>query len=697
MTDIDKTAPLEGETTEAPDTGEDWLRTAKEAFNASTTYLDANYREQWERNVCNFRSKHPPGSKYYTDKYKSRSKLFRPKTRTAVFKNEAAFASAMFSTDDVVAVEAHDPNDPQAAAEAEIWQAIANYRLQKTIPWFRIATGAFQEAQIYGAVISKQEWDREERVTGFAPQVYGGQPMIDDATGGPVMLPMTETIKNEPKIRLLEIENARFDPAADWTDPVNSSPYFIELIPMFVVDVLQYMDLTDPETGEPYWYQYSKEEIAASRKSDNSTDGASTRSARSGGQTDKYTKEQSVKDFDIVWVHLNFMRLDDGEDVFFYTLGTEKLLSDPQPVKGSRDYPAGRPYRIGVCTIEAHQTIPASIVQMGQDLQASANDMENQRRDNVNLMLNGRYVVARNRNVDLMALRHNVPGGIVMTDDVNAVQWQQHRDVTASAYHEQDRLNADFDDLTGTFAGGSVQTNRALNETVGGMNLMSASANATTEYIIRTFVETWCEPVIQQLIELEQANEAENVRRMFVRDGAELSGARVDVRVNVGFGSTDPQKRLVRLLVAADTLAKVSPRIIQRLNDDEIIKEVFGAAGYRDGDRFIQQGNPAAGGSAEAQMTEMKLQIEQGRLQIEQMKLKLEESKALLDAQVKREKIAADTELGYAKLSDGDGISEEKAAIEREKLQTQREIAALKAANDQNELAFKADSGRQGI
>jgi hypothetical protein len=29
----------------------------------------------------------------------------------------------------------------------------------------------------------------------------------------------------------------RFDPGANWMDPVNTSPYFIELIPMYVKDV----------------------------------------------------------------------------------------------------------------------------------------------------------------------------------------------------------------------------------------------------------------------------------------------------------------------------------------------------------------------------------------------------------------------------------------------------------------------------
>ena len=53
----------------------------------------------------------------------------------------------------------------------------------------------------------------------------------------------------------------RFDPAADWTDPINTSPYLIRLVPMYVDDVLERMELEDPKTGAPKWKKYSEAEI----------------------------------------------------------------------------------------------------------------------------------------------------------------------------------------------------------------------------------------------------------------------------------------------------------------------------------------------------------------------------------------------------------------------------------------------------
>ena len=98
-------APLEGQETVDIGPGEeaaDWLAIVREAYDGSTDYFDANYRAQIERNVSNFRIEHPSGSKYHTDAYKARSRIFRPKLRAAQRKAEAAFASAMFSTTDIL-------------------------------------------------------------------------------------------------------------------------------------------------------------------------------------------------------------------------------------------------------------------------------------------------------------------------------------------------------------------------------------------------------------------------------------------------------------------------------------------------------------------------------------------------------------------------------------------------------------------
>jgi hypothetical protein len=68
-------------------------------------YFDNNYRKQWEDNLRMFQSKHPRDSKYMSEAYKYRSRIFRPKSRSVVRKNEATAALAFFSNPDVVSID----------------------------------------------------------------------------------------------------------------------------------------------------------------------------------------------------------------------------------------------------------------------------------------------------------------------------------------------------------------------------------------------------------------------------------------------------------------------------------------------------------------------------------------------------------------------------------------------------------------
>ena len=104
-----------------------WLTLAREAYDSSTTYLDANYRRQWERNLALFQSTHPSGSKYGTSQYQHRSRLFRPKTRSTIRTNEAAVAAAFFSTEDVLSVYPENDSDPEQRASARILKHLLQY------------------------------------------------------------------------------------------------------------------------------------------------------------------------------------------------------------------------------------------------------------------------------------------------------------------------------------------------------------------------------------------------------------------------------------------------------------------------------------------------------------------------------------------------------------------------------------------
>lgn len=671
--------PVEGEEFAGLEVSQpDWLAIVTEAYQNSTTYLDANYRKQYERNVANFRSNHPPGSKYHTDAYKMRSRLFRPKTRAAIRRSEAAFAEAAFATTDVISLAPLDQADKDNDRQSEFWQAILNHRLTTCIPWFLTAVGALQETKIYGVVCSRQDWDYEQRTHTVKA--------MDPITMAEVSQEVVEVVTDKPRVKLIEIENIRFDPGADWTDPVNSSPYFIELMPMYVGDVLERMEQPEGKTGEPTWNQYTRGEVlSAGRMIDLQAD--STRSAREGGNQDPKDSDTRTKEFEIVWVFRCFIRKD-GQDYEFYTLTDKLMLTDP----ASPSSPLGRPYRIGISTIEAHRAIPSGDVELGQEIQAEINDTVNQRLDNVRLVLNKGKYVRRNADTDLMTLRRSYPGRIVLTrDPVNDIREEVIPDVTGSSYAEQDRLNSDMDDLLGGFSQSSVATNRQLNETVGGMNLMAQSGNSVQGYSIRTFCETWVEPVLRDLVKLIQAYESdENIARFGQHVGVEQIDRQaltkdMNVTVSIGFGPLDPKAKVQAIMHSLQAMGAVAPWMMGSLDGEVVAREVFGAIGYRNGAKFfreIPEGPPEQPGDPMAEIKAKELQLKEQEVvmqgQIAMAKLELEREVKMAELALKNEMTMQGL---YAKLEldmDKHNLNILKEMTRREQISQQREEMALK-------------------
>ena len=235
-----------------------------------------------------------------------------------------------------------------------------------------------------------------------------------------------------------------------------------------------------------------------------------------------------------------------------------------------------RPYVMGKLNIEAHRVYPSATVELTEELQAASNDIWNQRFDNIRLSMNKRYHIRRDRNIDLDALFRSVPGGAVEMDDPDQdVRIVETRDVTGSAYQEQDRINMDFDELQGNFSASTVGGARNLNETVGGMTLLAGNTNMITEFVLRTFAETWVEPVLKQLLKLEQYYETdEHVTALAGESGGvegeegsvdfgqdevmdELLKQDVLLKVNVGMNATDPVGRVQNLLFGVGSIGQL--------------------------------------------------------------------------------------------------------------------------------------------
>jgi hypothetical protein len=694
----------------------DWLSMARDAYENSTRFLESSLRAQWERNERAFQSRHPSGSKYYSDQYKGRSRLFRPKTRTSIRQGDAALAAAMFANEDVLSVTAHDDNDKQQQASAEINKQLLQYRLTKPnskigIPWFLTCIGAGQNAQKYGVVISKQWWEYEEREdTVLVPVIdETGQPVIDEE-GRPSMREETEVtvVTDRPHIDLIEPENLRIDRGADWTDPINSSPFVILLTPMYIFEVEARMGRPNKKTGEPEWKTVPRSNLksAASRQMWDST-----RIQREGNREDSKESDIEIDEYSIVWVHENFMRWG-GRDWVYYTAGTQEILSDPVPIEEIYQHCADgdRPIKMGYSILETHKLYPSGKPQLTEGLQTEANEIVNLRLDNVKLALNKRYTVKRGRQVDLKSLLRNVSGSVTLVSDHDDVEVIETKDVTSSSYREQDRINADFDDISGGFSPSSVQTNRSMNETVGGMEMISNAGNMLQDLDLRTFIETWAEGVLAQTVKMIQVYETDETiialagkkAQLYQRFGIntvtdDLLQQELTVRINVGIGATNPREKVEKFVGAAKAITEMfGPQIMMMANAEEFIKEIFGSLGYRDGQRFFNfQGQDPKVKMLMNMLQEMQKEKERRQLEAD-TKIKVAqtgaeakimsqelESETELQVQTMRSEEAHDVEASRARTTaDAESVrAQTNMWLEQLRSMTQRNVESMKARN----------------
>jgi hypothetical protein len=646
----------------------DWLKLSQEAFESSSAYVDANYRPDWDYSIRAFRNEHAAGSKYLSPEYASRSRLFRPKTRSIIRKNEAAAASALFSNMEIVDVEPGNPDEIFNAASAAALKAVLEYRLSKTIPSFPLVMGAVQDAQTMGAVVSYQYWEYEVR--------------------------NGKKIKDKPCIELRPIENIRLDGGANWLDPVNTSPYFCDIIPMYVCDVRAMMKNKDEKTGAPKWKKFDDATILRARPDVMDT----TRKARFGKQEDPQDKESPIKEFDIVWVMRWFMRDEDGVDHTFYTLGTDEMLTDPKPIEEVY-FHGKRPYVMGYAILETHKAFKSSVPTLVRPLQQETNEVANQRIDNVKFVLNKRWIVARGRQVDVQSLVRNVAGGVTLvTDPKTDVQESNWADVTSSAYVEQDRISADLDDLAGNFTASTKVANNAVNDTLGGSKMAAMGAGIMTDYLLRTIIETWWEPALRQLVLLEQYYETDQVvlaicakhARLFPRFGIsqitdDLLMQEVNVSVNVGMGASNPNERMAKFLSATSAAVQLVNTAPPGANVPEMIKEVYSNAGYRNGARFFsEQQDPRLLKAMQV------IQQLQGALEGKQMELASKERVVAAQIQSSERIKSAELRVDAGRIAGDIRIRETENAIEAASLQLDGFIAQLEAAGIQQEQMGQA-------
>ena len=651
----------------------DYLDLSKQAYEASTAYIDGNFRKDWDYALRAFRNEHAQDSKYHSEEYKARSRIFFPKTRSIIRKNESAAMHAMFANRETVNVDPADPDNIMNVAGAACMKEVLEFRLTRTIPAYEIYLGGIQDAQTTGAVVSYQYWDYERKADG-------------------------RVVKDKPCIELRPVENIRLDAGASWINTVESTPYWCDIVPMYVCDVKGMMEQKDEKTGRPKWKKFEDDIIALARP--DSMD--ATRKARLGNIEDPHDKEQKIKHFDIVWVLRWFMRDSQGSDLTYYTLGTERLLTEVKPIDEVY-FHGRRPYSMGYAVLETHKALKTGLPVLTRSLQQATNNIGNARFDNVNFVLYKRWLVARGRQVDVQSLVRAVPGGVtLMTDPKTDVQESNWPDVTSSSFVEQDRFQAAFDDLAGNFSPSTKVANNAVNDTLGGSRMAAQGAGMMTDYLIRTVNETWWEPVLRQMALLEAHYETNEVvlgicgakAQLFPRFGMSRITDDLlmqDVLINVDAATGDPQARFQKFMMATQAALQIRASAPPGTNVEEMTKEIYANAGYRDGARFFKRGEDPRLLKAMQAIQQLQGMVKgkqlelQANQQTEAAKIQSNERIKAAELQVDRARISGDLQIRQAELA----VESQRLELEKLKLQLEAAIAEREAQSMDKELPYR--------
>lgn len=586
--------------------GIDFLGVVRQAEQQAQLYMAQVNRKAWAQSYHALHNEHFYGSKYTKPAWHNRSRLFVPKTRTAVRKDMAAVAASLFNSIDAITCLPGNDGDPRQRGAAALMEEIVNYRTDRTsgkasFPWFLVALGARMDAGVAGICVTKQSWKSKYRKT--EEESY-----LAEQADGTFEARIKEhwTIEYErPDMTLFPPENVLMHPGANWLNPAQSAAYLILKYPMTFEEIRE-----EQERPINPWLPLTEAQLRSASNLGRQ-DMEAIRRARESG-LDRYDETQTGTEFQIVWVSETFVRMN-GEDWTFYSIGDQYYLTDPQPTRVIYPEEGGeRPVTIGYGSLESHRIFPMSSVESWQPLQIETNDLRNLQLDSIKQNVMPITKVVRGKRIDLEQVKRRSSGSAIMVETPADVTFEAPPQMGIAPIQMSNELNLELDDLAGQQNYGSVETNNALGKTLGGLKLAAGAANAVQEFDIRVWIETWANPALAQIVRLEQYYESDQTvlelcgqrAQLWQKHGIDkidndLIESNITIRVSVGLGAGDPQQRLAKFQSAVqvfEPLAQAAPEFQSgqyEINIDAVAEEVFGAVGYGDGGKRFIKVNPA--------------------------------------------------------------------------------------------------------
>lgn len=312
------------------------------------------------------------------------------------------------------------------------------------------------------------------------------------------------------------------------------------------------------------------------------------------------------------------------------------------------------------CTVPSplpHRHMGLCIGDMVLDIQRIKTTILRQGLDNLYLSNNPQKVVNQNL-VNLDDVLTSIPGGIIRTDDVNAVRYEKHPFVFAEAMGGLEYMDQVRENRTGTNRYFTGIDQNALNKTATGIQTLSTMAAQRVEQIARIFgsaIEDLARIVHELVLKGGHKPDVVKLRGEWVEIDPATWRKRSDFKISVGFAAGNKDAMVTRLMMISQNqlqALQLGLPIVQPQNMYETMLELTKASDFSSPERFWTDPSSIPPQPPQPNPEMMKLEAEtvgkQAELELEQQskqaELALREKELATKAQLEQYRIEKDAE-----------------------------------------------------
>lgn len=314
------------------------------------------------------------------------------------------------------------------------------------------------------------------------------------------------------------------------------------------------------------------------------------------------------------------------------------------------------------------------------DLQKELNVRVNQEIDAIAEVLNPSFIAERNSGINEIDMRKG-PSKVLYVSNLSSIQQYPVPNISQLSVNEE-RLRQDMEEITGIQMLGSADTSSIVNrQTAEGMNILSSEKSLRTDAYIRTFNESFVEPLIEKIARLiwtysDDKNLFKGIDRSKDFD--------FNVSISAGLGATSLQSKLNGL----DSAFQKFMALQDTTKAEQTVMDSLPLLGIKNTADYFEPKTNREKREDKVKEKEAIYERQQEQYELEKRKAiaelsKIETENAQKVAEISKDK--AELEMQMKKLKEELSIAKEKLSIENRKIDIEEHklLSSIKGDGDE--------------